>query len=129
MEKLFDETYAAEDNSVVSRNIWYGYVELYADGEYGKQIVLDDKIKELICGIIKNDISENISPSPTEINWYMYGKTVTTDAIDDSVRPTIMVRYKGDGFLVRCNMSDHDFAMNIDFVLSFEKDLEKTLGE
>lgn len=127
MEKLFDETYATEDKSHVSRNVWYGYFDLYTDGQYGKDIVLDEKLTEIICETITDDISEHANPSPTEINWYLYGKTETIDAIGDKIRPTIMIRSKQGRFLVRCNVSDHDFAVNIDTVLSFENRLEKLL--
>lgn len=129
MDRLFDETFAAEDNSAVSRNLWYGYVELYTDGEYGKQIVLDEKLMDAIIAIMKNDKAENVDPLPTEINWYLYGKTTTTDAIEDTIRPTIMIRYKQNSFLVRCNISDADFATSIDAVLSFENRLQALLAQ
>lgn len=125
MERLFDETFGTEDKSIVSRNLWYGYVELYIEAEYGKQIVLDDELKDTIHQIVKSDISEDTAP--TEINWYLYGRTKTTDAIEDSIRPTVMIRYKERDFLVRCNISDHDFAMNVDTVVSFENSLKKIL--
>lgn len=128
MDRLFDETFASEGDGIVSRNIWYGYVELYTDAEYGKQIVLDDKLLELICGIVGHDLSENTTPAPTETNWYLYGATKTTDAIEDSIRPTIMIRHKRGGYLARVNMSDNDFAVNIDVILSFESKLQKVLS-
>ena len=127
MEKLFDETHTLEDNSIVSRNIWYGYVELYRDSEYGKEIILDDNLIDIISKIIKSDLSEDIKPFPTETNWYLYGKTLTRDAIDDTIRPTIMIREKKGAFLVHCNISDFDFALNIDKILSFNTALENHL--
>lgn len=129
MEKLFDETFATEEPKVINRHLWYGYLDLYIDGEDGKQIVLNDKLENFICETIQKNVQEKVKPMPTEINWYLYGKTQTTDAINDKIRPTIMVRYKNNKFLVRCNISDHDFAINIDEVLAFEKRLEKHLLE
>ena len=127
MEKLFDETFATEDCGIVSRNIWYGYVELYKDTEYGKEIILDENLMNVICKIIKSNLSEDKKPVPTETHWYLYGKTVTQDAIEDTIRPTIMIREKNDVLLVHCNISDHDFAVNIDKVLSFKSNLENLL--
>lgn len=127
MEKLFDETFASEDNGLVSRNIWYGYVELYRTSEYGKEILLDENLINMICKIIKGNLSEDIKPFPTETNWYFYGKTVTQDAIEDIIRPTIMVREKKGVFLAHCNISDNDFAVNIDKILSFKSNLENHL--
>ena len=49
MKKLFDEIYELADRRIVSRNIWYGYVELYRDSEYGKEIILDDNLAITIC--------------------------------------------------------------------------------
>lgn len=120
MDRLFDETFVSEENNIASRNIWYGYVELYVTGEYGKQIVLDEELVKLVCKIVKDDTLENKNPAPTEINWYLYGKSKTTDAIEDTIRPTIMIRSKQGQFVVRCNISDHDFALHIDDVLQFE---------
>lgn len=128
MDKLFDETFAKEDNSIVSRNIWYGYIELYTDGQYGKDITLDENVVEKICGIVKGDMSEKADPAPTEYNWYFYGKSQAVDAIGDSIRPTIMIRNKAGEFLVRCNISDHDFALQIDTVVSFEKNMQLRLA-
>lgn len=129
MEKLFDETFAKEDNSIVSRNIWYGYIELYQDAEYGKEIVLDENLIGTICKIVKSNLLEDIRLLPTETNWYLYGETVTTDAIEDTIRPTIMIREKNGVFLVHCNISDHDFALNIDNILSFKSNLEHHLRD
>lgn len=126
---LFDETYAAEEQSTISRNLWYGYFALYTDGEYGKQIVLNDELASAIAQIIKADIAGTADPKPTEINWYLYGEATTTDAIQDTVRPNIMIRYKEQGFLVRCNISDADFAISIDTVMSFEGKLQALLAQ
>lgn len=127
MDRLFDETFPSEDGSVVSRNLWYGYFELYVEGEYGKQIILNDELLMQISELVKGDSAEKVELSPTEINWYLYGDTKATDAIGDTIRPTIMIRRKQNGFVVRCNMSDHDFAVNIDTILAFEKNLENIL--
>ncbi len=55
MEKLFDETFACED--IACRNIWYGYIELYRDTEYGKEILLDESLINNICEIVKSNLS------------------------------------------------------------------------
>jgi hypothetical protein len=127
MKVLFDETYASNDGKQSSRNIWYGYADITVDGEYGKVISLNEDLMARLCEIVKNDLSKNKPQTPTETNWYFYGDAVTQDAIGDNIRPTIMVREKSGEFITNFNISDHDFAVNIDAILSFKKDFEKRL--
>ena len=126
VKKLFDETYSSNDEKQRSRNIWYGYLDISIDGEYGKVIKLDDFIMNTLCEIIKNDLltSDN---TPDETNWYFYGSTVTQDAIGDNIRPSIMVREKNKEFIINFNISDCDFALKIDAILSFKTKFEKRL--
>ena len=128
MKILFDETFTSTDGKQTSRNIWYGYAEISVDGEYGKNIELTNNLMDSLCEIIKNDLSKNTSDTPTETNWYFYGSTVTQDAIGDKIRPTIMVREKSGEFITNFNISDHDFAVNIDAILLFKQDFEKRLA-
>ena len=81
-----------------------------------------------LCELIKNDLSKNAANAPTETNWYFYGSAVTKDAIGDNIRPTIMVRERSDEFITNFNISDHDFAVNIDAILLFKADFEKRLA-
>lgn len=127
MEKLFDETFACED--IACRNIWYGYIEFYRDGEYGKEIILDERLSNNICATVQGNLSEDMKPIPTQTNWYLYGKTTAEDAIGDHVRPTIMIREKAGSFSTHINISDHDFAVNLDAVLAFKSDLENRLAK
>lgn len=128
MKVLFDETHNLNDENRTSRNIWYGYADISVDGEYGKIIKLNEDFMDDLCELIKNDLSKNAAIAPTETNWYFYGSTVTQDAIGDSIRPTIMVRKKSDVFITNFNISDYDFAVNIDAILSFKMDFEKRLA-
>ena len=127
MKVLFDETFPSNDGKRTSRNIWYGYADISVDGEYGKDIRLTDDFKDHLCEIVKNDLSQN--NTSTETNWYFYGSAVTQDAIGDSIRPTIMIRERSGTFITNFNISDHDFAVNIDAILSFKDDLEKRLNK
>ncbi len=127
MGKLFDETFACED--IACRNIWYGYIELYRDGEYGKEIMMDDVLINDICETVKGNLSEDMKPIPTQTNWYLYGKTTAEDAIGDHIRPTIMIREKAGAFTAHVNISDHDFAVNLDTVLAFKANLENRLSK
>ena len=124
MKILFDETYTSNDGKRISRNIWYGYADISVDGEYGKNINLNEDFMDNLCEIIKNDLSKNAANKPTETNWYIYGSA----AIEDNIRPTIMVRERSDEFITNFNMSDHDFAVNIDAILLFKADFEKRLA-
>lgn len=128
MKKLFDETFSNEDHSQISRNIWYGYAELAVGGDYGKVLKLDEKVMDKLGRIIQSNLSEPSDPRPTETNWYFYGNTQTKDAINDSIRPSIMVREKESSFVVHCNFSDHDFAMNLDHILNFKNEFENYLS-
>ncbi|MDR1544780.1 MAG: hypothetical protein LBS50_10335 [Prevotellaceae bacterium] len=127
MKVLFDETYVSNDEKRTSRNIWYGYADMSVDGEYGKVICLNEDLMCSLCEIVKNDISINDTPIPAETNWYFYGNAVTQDAIGDNIRPTIMVRERDGEFITNFNISDHDFAVNIDAILLFKKDFENRL--
>lgn len=128
MEVLFDETFTSDDGQLRSRNIWYGYANISADGEYGKEIKLDEALMVELCGIIENDLSGDAANAPTETNWYFYGDAVVQDAIGDNIRSTIMVRERSGEFVTNFNTSDHDFAVNIDAILSFKADFEKRLS-
>ncbi|GIN59834.1 hypothetical protein J8TS2_41530 [Lederbergia ruris] len=129
MRALFDETFTSNDGKRSSRNIWYGYADISVDGEYGKNINLTEEFMDTLYDIIKNDLSKNAAANaPTETNWYFYGSSVTQDAIGDNIRPTIMVRERSGEFVTNFNISDHDFAVNIDAILSFKTDFEKRLA-
>ncbi|MGE7691546.1 hypothetical protein ACQKMI_20335 [Lysinibacillus sp. NPDC097214] len=128
MKILFDETYTSNDGKRASRNIWYGDADISVDGEYGKTINLNEDFMNNLCEIIKNDLSKNAANAPTETNWYFYGSDVTKDNIGDNIGPTIMVRERSDEFITNFNISDHDFAVNIDAILLFKADLEKRLA-
>ena len=126
MKILFDETYTSKDEKSQSRNIWYGYGTFSIDGEYGKSLNLNQEIINMLCDLIQKDSSQ--FNHATEINWYFYGSDVTKDAIGDSIRPTIMIREKSGSFITNINISDYDFATNIDAILSFKQDLENKLN-
>jgi hypothetical protein len=128
MKILFDETFTSADGKQASRNIWYGYADISVDGEYGKNIRLNEDFMDNLCEIIKNDLTKNAANAPTETNWYFYGSAVTQDAIGDNIRPTIMVRERSDEFITNFTISDHDFAVNIDAILLFKADFEKRLA-
>ncbi|MDR1553276.1 MAG: hypothetical protein LBS69_07435 [Prevotellaceae bacterium] len=127
MKVLFDETYTSNDGKRASRNIWYGYADMSVDGEYGKVTSFNEDLMCLLCETVKNDLSMNDTNIPIETNWYFYGNAVTQDAIGNSIRPTVMVRERAGEFITNFNISDHDFAVNIDAILLFKKDFEKRL--
>ena len=128
MKILFDETYTSDDGKYSSRNIWYGYADISVDGQHGKTIKLNEDFMVQLCDLVKNDLSNNTENVPTQTNWYFYGSAVTKDAIGDNIRPTIMVRKKSGQFTTNLNISDHDFAVNIDAILLFKADFEKRLA-
>ena len=129
MKILFDETYTSNDETQSSRNIWYGYADISVQGEYGMDIKLDDALIENLCKLIMHDLSAKADNPPTETNWYFYGSTTSQDAIGDDVRSIIMVRERDGQFTINCNISDHDFAVNLDSIISFRADFEKRLAD
>lgn len=128
MKLLFDETYTSNDGKRASRNIWYGDADIAVEGEYGKTINLNEDFMNNLCEIIKTDLSKNAANAPTETNWYFYGRDVTQETIGDNNLPTIMVRERSGEFITNFNISDHDFAVNIDAILLFKADFEKRLA-
>jgi len=128
MNVIFDETYTSSDETQTSRNIWYGYADFSIDS-ISKEINSNDNLLDYLCKIITYDLSNSIPPRPTLTNWYFYGNKTTKDAIGDRIRPTIMVREKSGTFIVNFTISDFDFAMNIDLILSFKEALEHRLND
>lgn len=128
MKILFDETYTSNDGERTSRNIWYGDADVFVDDEYGKKINLNEDFMDDLCKIIKNDLSKNAANKATETNWYFYGGGVTQDSIGDKNLPAIMVRERSGEFITNFNISDHDFALNIDAILLFKADFGKRLA-
>ena len=66
--------YTSNDGKRTSRNIWYGDADISVDGEYGKNINLNEDFMDNLCEIIKNDLSKNAANEPTETNWYILWK-------------------------------------------------------
>ena len=128
MNMLFEETFASSDGKRTSRNIWYGSVDITSDGEYGIEIKLVEDLKYALCQVIKSDLSKNADNPPTETNWYFYGSEMTQESIGSNVLPAIMVRERDGRFITNFSISDHDFAVNIDTVVSFKSDFENYLA-
>ena len=126
MERLYDETYASKDGARTSRNIWYSQLDLTEKGEYGQVVKLDGDLLSAIALTVRNDLQQN-QESPSETNWYFYGKGVERESIGKCLLPAVMVREKQGGFLAHVSISDHDFALNIDKVVSFKNALESEL--
>ena len=128
MKNLFDETYTSEDGKRASRNIWHGDVDIYVDGAYGKVVGLNEGLMDNLLGIIAGDLAKDGTGAATETNWYFYGSDVTREDIGDHSRSTIMVRERAGEFIAHFNISDQDFALNIDAILAFKAELERRLG-
>ena len=127
MQKLYDETYTSEDGLRKSRNIWYGSADMIAKGEHAMVIKLEDDLRDMLCKTVKKDLSLNSDVQPTETNWYFYGSGITADDIGGNILPAIMIRERENEFITNFNISDHDFALNIDKILFFKIDLENHL--
>ncbi|MDR2834515.1 MAG: hypothetical protein LBV67_12455 [Streptococcaceae bacterium] len=125
MEILFDETFQSPNGQKNSRNIWYGYLNMSTDGEFGKILKLDDELITLLVSKIHENLKED--KTATETNWYFYGDTTTKDAIGDVIRPTIMIRERNGVFVTNFVFADMDFALQLDKIMSFKIALESAL--
>ena len=129
MELLYDETYTSNDGMQASRNIWYGSADIISQGEHGPVIKLGDNLRDALCEIIKSDLSKNVDVCPTETNWYFYGHGINKESVGGKILPAIMVREKAGEYIVNFSLTDYDFAMSIDKVISFKKDFVRCLYE
>lgn len=117
MNKLAEETFGQ------SVHFWYDGLPLYKDGTYAKELQLSDQLKTVLL-LVKDDFYKK---EATEYFWYIYGNEQTQDALQEKVRPNIMIRYQSEEFFVRMNISDADFALSLERVLAFETELREQL--
>ena len=128
MKLLCEETFSSKDEKQRSRNIWYGSADITSEGEYGTVIKLNDNIRDSLFEIIKKDLSKTYDNPPTETNWYFYGSGITEESIGSNILPAIMVRERAGVFISNFSISDHDFATNLDAIISFKTDFENYLS-
>ena len=129
MKLLYDEIYTSKDGQETSRNIWYGSGDITKEGEYGMVLDLNESLKDELCKIIRNDLSKTAGAPPTETNWYFYGHGITKESIGKAaILPAIMVQNKAGKFVINISVSDYDFSVSIDAIISFKADLEKCLN-
>lgn len=126
MNKLFDETYGDENQS--SRNIWYGFAKITQAGAYGEVMHFSDTFLNEINELIHADLETTKDNKPTETNWYIYGDTKTKDAIEEEIRPSLMIKEKANQFYVHVNYSDQNFAINFEMISNFTADLTTKLN-
>lgn len=123
MKKIFDERFEAEGKT--SRNIWYSELPLTEMGEFGPVINLSSQVQEEIAELVNQTISETES---TENNFYFYDSETNQDALDEPIRISLMIREKNGQFIVHFNMTDHNFAVNLDSTLETQKSLADKLS-
>lgn len=99
-----------------SEHFWYE-LNLMKEGQYGFIFNTEKGIMDDLVKIICHNIKENFSNEG--MYWY-FGKEL------ESI--LLMVRYKDGKFIIQVNLSDFDFALNIDQVISWKEDLEKALN-
>lgn len=124
MKQLFDETYEAEGQT--SRNLWYSEVALTQTSDFGPVINLSNQVQDEIITKIKETLAEKTA---TENNFYFYDVQTNQDALEEQIRMSLMIREKSGEFVVRFNMTDHNFAINLDTTLDSENQLTKKLTD
>lgn len=126
MKKIFDETY--ESDGVTSRNVWVSELPLLKKIEYGKIVDLNDPEKQdSILSVIKEVLAEE--DSADEYNFYFYSDQTTKDALDENIRPSLMVQISEGRVFSHINMSDYDFAVNLQNLLDASMNLEEKIEE
>ncbi|MGX7244995.1 hypothetical protein ACWOC1_09095 [Enterococcus quebecensis] len=111
MKQLFDETYSE------NRTLWYGY---FKDLEQTELI-------ETISQIIQTDLQKSVSVFAT--SWIFYREQTQTDALDENVRSSIMVRLVDGQYDVHYNMSDFEFVTQQDRIALWLQQLKQHLKE
>jgi len=124
MEKIYDETFASEGRA--SRNIWYKGANLTKDSEYGKIFHLTDEVQNEIIKLVHENL-EDKTQKVTETNFYFYDSATNQDAMNDQVRISLMLREKDGQFVALFNMTDHNFAINLDQTLQIQAQLTERL--
>ncbi|MEI5994416.1 hypothetical protein [Candidatus Enterococcus mansonii] len=109
MKQLFDETYSE------NRTLWYAYF---------KNTEQIDLI-ETICQIIQNDLQNTADVLAT--SWIFYREELQTDALEEKVRSSIMVRFEGGQYYVQCNMSDFEFVTQREVIDTWLQRLKENL--
>lgn len=95
-----------------SHHFWYEK-DLMKDHEYGKIFSTDkDSIKEIVS-VIGKDFKE--AENNSLMFWYFGSEAENT---------VLFVRIKDRETTVQINLKDFDFALNLDFVKEWKKELE-----
>ena len=127
MNTLFDETFTNPEDNRSSRNIWYGYAKVSTQGAYGDVLALSDAFLADIYQLITTDLTTP-AVKPTETNWYIYADMVTKDALEENIRPSLMIKETDGLFHVHLNFSDQDFAINLGAITTFCTTLQNKLN-
>lgn len=122
MEKIYDEVFTSGAQKI--RHIWYKDLDLSVTEGYGKITVLSDGLIEEIVKTIEVITSEEDND---EYYFYFYRKDTAQDALEEMVRPTLFIRKKDEQIKVHFNVSDYEFAKNMDKIESYEQALIKSL--
>ncbi|EMG27153.1 hypothetical protein [Listeria fleischmannii] len=125
MKKIYDETYNSVDGRS-SRNVWYTDVEMHQDNEYGSLADLTEMVQKDIIDTILHDLDK--AESVSETNWYFYDSTTIKDANEETIRTSLMVKYKKNHFYAHFNISDHSFALNFEEIQKQVKLFETNLN-
>ena len=125
MEKIYDETF--KHGKQASRNIWYKDCKFTKKSSYGVNIDLKKEYQKNILQEIKKVLSQ--STENTSFLFYFYARDISEDALGENIRPSIMIRTSFDrkDVDVQVNMSDYDFASNLDNILREKQDLENLI--
>jgi hypothetical protein len=109
MQQLFDETYSG------NRTLWYGYFPTLEQQELISEITR----------IVQNDLVTSKEVQAT--SWIFYSEVKQTDALEEEIRSSIMVRFVDGHYYVHYNMSDFEFVTQREQIYDWLSNLEKQL--
>ena len=110
MKELAKETYG---NSL---HIWYE-AQLLADHEYGKIFNTGGEIGQQVAACLSADLEKH--QDQDETYWYM------GPSLDQIL---LMIRYRDAKWTIQVNLKDFDFALHLDAVEAWKKQLLSQLA-
>jgi len=138
--KLFDE-YHQYSESENRRTIWHRFNEADEHVHYifslpnpemggGRVVISTDYIP--LAKTLKQLMDEDLSTPPdvviSETHWVFYTNILDGDAINDNVRFTICIQFKGSKYKCNINMSDFIFATSFDNVMALKLSIEEYIN-
>ncbi|EMG26690.1 hypothetical protein X560_0901 [Listeria fleischmannii 1991] len=117
MKQFYDETHSSGEES--SRTLWYGY---FGSTE-------DEGLKNQICQLVEADLQKKFEKTPTATHWIFYREELQKDALTETIRSSMTIRFREGKYVVHYNMSDFEFVLFYDAITTWVRELEDQLNK